>query len=549
MKRLRSADRLAATLVALLLATACGRKEPEPAADPAGGRERGGEATAATIVDLAGVNELIAPGTAFTNDVLDQLFVELLRERADYQEHPPTFAPDLALSYEFSEDRRLLTFRLRPDAVWSDGTPITAEDVRFSWRAQTDPAVAWAYADTKDAIEDVEVLDAHTVRFRFSQVYPFQLVDVVDGKILPSHLWSRLPFAEWRSNADWFRENLVVSGPFRLAAWRPGQELLLERNERYYDRKAPRLDRVRFRVVPDQASQVEQLLAAAIDFVPIVPPGDAARLAAHPEVELHVYGARQYDYVCWNTRRAPFDDPRVRRAMTLAIDRQALVDTLWHGYARVAAGPIPADVWARDPELVPWPFDPAAASRLLAEAGFADRDGDGVVERDGRPFRFELLTNSSNRLRSDAVVMIQENLRRIGVEALPRTLEIHTLTDRNLAHDFDATLSGWAIDTTLDLRTYFHSAALEDGYNFGAYANPTVDRLVDEARRVPEFAAAAAPLREVQRILHAEQPYTFLWEPKRLSAARQRLVVVEPNALSTYAHLSSWWLRPREGQF
>ncbi len=532
---------LAATALVALVAMACG--DPVGQRPAASAAQRGGEATGGTIVDIMGINELTSTGTAFTGDIVSQLFLGLLRERADYQEHPPTYAPELAESWEFSPDHKTLTFRLRPDAFWSDGVPVTAEDVRFSWQAQTDPDVGWAYANSKDAILDVEVMDARTVRFHYDAAYAFQLVDTIDGKILPRHLWSQLPFSEWRSSADWFRSNLAVTGPFRLGAWRPGQEVVLERNERYLDPELPRLDRVRFRIVTDQASQIEQLLAGALDFLPSVPAADAARLQTVPDIELIVHATRQYDYICWNTAREPFDDARVRRALTLAIDRQALVDILWKGYAVVATGPIPSDVWARDPELAPWPYDPEEARRLLGAAGFADSDGDGVLDRAGKPFRFELMTNANNRVRSDALVIIQEQLRRVGVAAILRTLEMQTMTARNFEHDFDATLSAWAVDTTLDLHTYFHSDSIDGGYNFGSYSNPEVDSLIEVARRVERVEEGAPPLRQVQRILHQEQPYTFLWEPRRIAAAHRRLAVVEPNALSTYYNLSRWWIR------
>jgi len=532
----------AALALAALLAGACGRPAAEPAA-PASEPRRGGEAIAATIADLGGVNELVSGRIGFTNDVLDQLFLQLLREQPDYAEHPPTLAPALAESWELSADHRTLTFRLRADAVWSDGVPVTAEDVRWSWQVQRAPEVAWAYADSKDAIAEVEVVDARTARFHFSEDYPFQVVDANDGKILPRHVWSRLPLADWRRNTDWFRENLVVSGPYRLAAWTPGQEVVLERNDRYFERDLPRLDRVRFRVVPDQVAQLEQLLAGALDFLPAVTPDQAARIAASPATELLVFPGRQYDYICWNTLRPPFDDPDVRRALTLAIDRQALVDTLWRGYARVAASPILAGVWARAQDLAPLPYDPREAARILAAAGFLDADGDGVLERAGRPFRFELTTNSSNRVRSDALVLIQEQLRRVGVDARPRTLEIQTLTERNLAHDFDATLSGWAIDTTLDLRPYFHSSEAAGGYNFGSFADPELDRLLVEVRKIDRYQDAIPLYGRIQRILHEQQPYTFLWEPQRLAAVRRELAEVEPNALSPLFNLARWWRR------
>lgn len=541
-RRLRPAAMLA---LALALTAGCGRESAVPAAPrpTAEMPRRGGEVTVATTADLAGVNELVSSRVGFTTDVLDQLFLELLREQADFQDHPPTFAPALAQRWELSEDRRTLTFHLRPEARWSDGVAITAEDVRFTWQAQIHPAIGWAYADSKDAIRDVEVVDPHTVRFHFTEVYPYQVVDANDGKILPRHRWSELPFERWREDPDWFRRNLVVSGPFTLAEWRPGQEVLLARNDSYFDPELPRLDRLRFRIVPDPVSQVEQLLAGALDFLPMVAADQADRITGSPALELIVYDGRQYDYICWNTLRPPFDDPVVRRALTLAIDRQQLVDTLWKGRARVALGPIPAHIWAHHRGLAPWPYDPREAKRLLDSRGFRAGAG-GVLEREGKPFRFELSTNTSNRVRTDALVLIQEQLRRIGIEAIPRTLEIHTLTERNIAHDFDATLSGWAIDTTLDLRPYFHSSQADGGYNFGAIADAELDRLIDAVRREPDLAAAKPLFERIQEILHEQQPYTFLWEPRRLAAARRELADAEPNALSPLFNLSQWWRRP-----
>jgi peptide/nickel transport system substrate-binding protein len=505
------------------------------------------QATGVTISDLSGVNELIAADVSFTTDLLDQMFVQLLSEQADFADHPPTFAPELANSWEWSADRRTLTFHLRPDAVWSAGAPVTAEDVRFTWQAQTSPEVAWSYAHLKEAIADVEVVDPHTVRFRFSADYAYLLVDVNEGKILPKHLWSQLPFAEWRGRADWFREHLATSGPYRLGEWLPGQRIVLAKNDRYFEKGSPALDRVTFRIAPDASTHADLLAAGAIDFACGITPADAKRLEKAAGVRIVPFDYRQYDYVCWNARRKPFDDPEVRRALTLGIDRQALVDALFAGYARVAVSPIPSNFWGFDRELTPWPYDPAEARRILEARGFADRDGDGVVERNGRPFSFEITTNSSNRVRGDALVLIQAQLKRIGVDARPATLEIHTLTEKNVAHEFDATVGGWAVDTTLDIKPYFHSSEADGGYNFGDYRNAEVDRLLDAARRAPTPEAAKPDLVAIQRILHREQPYTFLWEPRRICAVREDLRDVRPNALSSYFNLDEWRRVPADG--
>ena len=527
---------LVATLAAGVLLVACG-SEPDR---EAGDRRRVESATGVSISDLSGVNELVASDVRFTTDVLDHLFSQLLSEQADFAEHPPTFAPELASSFEWSPDRKTLTFHLRPDAVWSDGAPITAEDVRFTYEAQTSPEVAWSYSHLKDGLADVEVVDPRTVRYRFRESYAYSLVDANEGKILPRHVWGQIPFARWRESADWFREHLVTSGPFVLAEWRPGQHLVLARNDRFYDRALPKLDRVVFRIVPDAATHVDLLASGAIDFACGLTPSDAKRLAKSPDVRVIAFAFRQYDYIAWNTRRPPFDDPEIRRALTLAIDRQGLVDSLFGGFARIASSPIPSLFWAHDRALAPWPYDPREARSILARQGFADRDGDGIVERAGRPFAFELTTNSSNRLRSDAMVLIQAQLQAIGVAATPRTMEIHSLTERNIAHEFDATLSGWAVDTTLDLKAYFHSSEADGGYNFGDYRNNEVDRLLDATRRAASPEAARPDFERLQRILHAEQPYTFLWEPQRICAVRSDLTDVSPNALSSYFNLPEW---------
>ncbi len=520
-------------LAGVAMAIACA----PPAQGPADSRR---EVTIATTVDLGGVNELVSGGVRFTTEVLDQLQLHLLDEQPDWTARPPTLEPLLAESWQLSADRRFLTFRLRADARWSDGQPVTAGDVRFTFAAQTSELVAWPWAGSKAGIVGVDVLDPRTVRFRFRTPGPAPLVDVNDGRVLPAHAWRPLPFARWRTGEPFFRRRAVASGPFRLAEWRPGLGFTLERNPHFFDPDPRGPERVRFRVVPDPAAAIERLLAGEFDFFDGLSPRDAARVERSPRLRVVATDARQFDYIGWNGRRTPFDDPQVRRALTLAIDREELVRALWHGRARVAAGPIPAGAWAHDPELAPWPYDPAGARRLLARRGFVDADGDGVVERDGTPLRFVLLTNSGNRVRADAAELICDHLRRVGVAATPRAVEMQWLSELNLSGDYDATLAGWSIDTTFDLRPWFHSAEIDDGWNFIAYDNPQLDRLLVAARETAELARTRDLLIEAQRLLHAEQPYTFLWEPQRLSAVAADLEGVEITPLAALGSLRHW---------
>lgn len=534
----------ALALAALSLALAGCRRAPSPpyASGASAQVQRGGTLAIGTTTDMAGVNDIISGADRFSEDIISQMFLRLLDERPDYAKHPPTMAPELASSYDWSPDHRHLTFHLRPEVKWSDGVPVTAADVVWTFRAQTSKQVGWSYGDVKDQIERVVALNPHTVRFDFKSVYSSQLLDANEGAILPKHAWSLLPFSKWRHNADWFRQHLVVDGPFILSEWQPQEQIVLKRNPSYFEPDRPRVDRVIFRVIPEKSNQITQLLTGALDFVEAVPPTSLKRLQRSPAVHVIRLLTRQYDYVCWNTSRPYFANADLRRALTLAIDRQALISGIWYGFGRIADSPILSNVWAHDSSLHPWPYDPAKAQKLLARHGWIDHNGDGIRDKNGIPFSFELLTNSDNRQRVDATVMIQSQLRKIGVEVKPRAIEFNTLVSRETQHQFDAVLGAWGMDTSLDLRYAFHTDSIANGYNFGNYSNPRVDRLIDEAHAQSSLAGAKQRLVEIQEILHHDQPMTFLLEPEQLDAVRSRVRDAHPNALSSFLDLKDWWL-------
>lgn len=551
----RHPSRSRATLALILVLSigpwlGCKPAEEEPtersALDAGATPRRGGTLVIGAISDIDGVNEVISGSSRMTDEVVFRMFLSLADEQPDFEDHPPTFEPELAESWEWSDDRLELTFHLREDAVWSDGHPITAEDVRFSWRAQTHPDVAWPAGYFKGAIEDVEVVDPHTVTFHFSRVSPYQLLEAIEGVILPKHAWGELPFSEWRQRGDFFVDNLVVSGPFTLERWTPQQEIVLVRNERYFEPDLPHLDRVVFRVIPERSGQVTQLLGGGIHVVDQLSRPDVPRVRASERAEVHSFWHRLYAFVAWNLDREPFGQRTVRQALTLGIDRQQIVDTLWGEFGRVATSPIVRNVWAHDETIEAWPYDPERARRLLAEAGWADRDGDGVLERDGRPFRFDLISNQGNQERIDAMVMVQEQLRRIGVDARPRVVEFNAMLSMLDERDFDAVVGGYGMPTTLDLRYAFHTDSIVGGNNPMGYSDPQVDELIERVERLPDIAQAEPLLHELQQIIHRDQPMTLLWESQRINGYHRRVHPHEPNLLSTFWFLRHWWIEPEE---
>lgn len=546
----RFAVLLAASL-SILAQTGCGSPRDKtgetPPATPAAAAEtpqRGGTAVISWSASPTGVNELTTQGTAITTEVIRQLFLHLVEEQPDFEQHPPTMSPQLARSFEWSPDHKILTFHLREDVVWSDGVPVTAEDVRFTWQAHTNPDVAWNSSFMKEHITDAEVVDPHTVRFHFNQVYAKQIQDANEGVILPKHAWGKLPFSEWKGNSDWFLQNLVVDGPFKIGSWQPQQDIVLVRNERYWRKGRPYLDKAVIRNTPDVASQMTQLFSGEADFVPQVQPGDLARIQADPRLEAIAYWFRLYVSAVWNARNPLFADADVRRALTMATDRQTIVDTVFPGgTGRVGVSPIVQSVWAFDKSLKPLPYDPAGARRILESKGWKDTNGDGVLDKGGKPFSFVLLSNAGNQQRNDAAVMIQAQLKKVGIRVEPRVVEFNSLINQAVEGDFEALIFGFQMDTSLDTTAQFDSKATTEG-NFAAYNNPEMDRLLVEAMSKPDIRESEPVLHHIQQIIHRDQPMTFLWESQRLSAVNRRIHDVKPTVLFSLFNLEDWWIGP-----
>ena len=526
---------------ALLGSFACRRPPaPPPAALAGEGPQPGGQVVVATLADVTTLNEYQSSGDAGEADVIDLLFPALMVEQPDYQLHPPSFAPRLATAWEFSADNRDLTFHLRADARWSDGTPITAEDVRFTFLAQKDPRVDSVGMEIKDFIRDVEVVDPHTVRFHFSRVYPYQLMDANDGHIVPAHAFGKVPFDKWRTTD--FEKILVTGGPFRLAAHIPQQTIVLQRDPTYWNAPRPYLDRLVFRILPDMAGQLAQLFAGDVDLVPSVAPQEADRVVADHDLRLVEYPSRLWGLVGWNNRRPLFADRRVRRALTLGINRKALVDTVFRGHAKLATGPVLSTMWAFDRSLPQLPYDQAQAAALLAQAGWRDANGDGILERDGKPFAFDLLYPAANTLRRQMALLIQADLARLGIKVRPVQVEFTSLISRAEAGDFDAVLWAWEEATKIDLTSTWSTPSPGQGSNnFIGYSNPEVDRLIAVAREEPDYTRAKVLLDRIQEAIVADQPVTFLYEANRLVAINRRIEGADINAAGVFFNIDDWY--------
>ncbi len=490
--------------------------------------------------DLQSWNPFLAED-ATSEEILTLIYPSLAVEQVDYQQHPPSFDPSLAESWEFSEDGLSLTFNLRTDAVWSDGVPVTSADLLFSWEAQTSDAHGWLWSDLTDNIEKVEAIDDHTVRYTFTHRYPYQLMDVNDGPIVPAHAWGEIPFEAWE-DTDW-SQHVLSAGPFLPGTHTPQQEIILERNPRYFVPGHPQLEGLVFRIVPSKSALFTQLLARGIDLVNDIPPAEAERVQSNPDLELRIFADRSYTHICWNLENDLFADPAVRRALGLAIDRSALIDVVYNGFAEPSAGPVLSTMWAFNRELEPLPFDPIAAAELLAGAGWKDSDNDGLLDRNGQTFSFEILAPAESEVRQDVALMIERDLGRIGIQVVPRLIEWGAVQAAISEGDFDAFVNRWIEPTQVDLEGIWRSAPPDTPtFNFGRYSSPEVDRLLDEIGVAPDFAIQKPLLDRIQEIIVADQPYTFLVENVRLVGLDSRVQGANINDATIYFNVADWMI-------
>ena len=246
--------------------------------------------------------------------------------------------------------------------------------------------------------------------------------------------------------------------------------------------------------------------------------------------------------VGWNNRLPMFADRRVRKALSLGINRKSLVDTVFRGHATLSAGPVLSSTWAYNRTLPQLSYDPVQAAQLLAQAGWRDSNGDGILDRDGKPFAFDLLYPASNTLRRQMALLIQADLARLGLKVRPIQMEFTSLIARTEAGDFDATIWVWVDATKVDLTSTWSTPSPSQGTNnFIGYSNPDVDRLIAAAREEPDYTRAKVLLDRIQELIVADQPATFLYESKLLVATSRKLRGADFNAAGLFFNVDEWY--------
>ncbi len=504
----------------------------------------GGTAVVGTQVELAGG---LGP-TA--HDVLGtqyQQFVSMMT-LVTY-DSTLTPKPYLARSWEVNDDTTEIVFHLREDVVWHDGERTDARDVAFTYALVTDPATGYpnpGYFDLYDRAEGMQVQDDFTVRIGLR---PHS--DYMDAwralTIMPAHLLADVPHEEIAAHPFGSR-CAVGNGPFVFREHRPQDRWIFEANPAFPDALGgrPYLDRIVHRVVPDQTTLLTELLTGGVDVLVDARPDQVQRIL-EAGLEVLRYPDRRSVYVVWNSRRPQLADPRVRRAFTMATNREELVQASLMGYGRVAHTTIPPFHRAYDPSVVPGvAYDPDGAGRLLEEAGWRDGDGDGVRENAaGTPLHVELKYNTGNRQRQDIAEIMQAQLRTVGVEVTTTAVEPSALAAQVLdpdRRDFDGLVFGYVNDYRFDDRDLFHSERDRGPYALSGTRVSEMDRLMDTLAVMSDPIAAKPLWDEYQRVQEREHPYTMLYFPEKIDAVGRRMRGVSFDVRGEWAGVREWWI-------
>ena len=470
-----------------------------------------------------------------SHEVTSQIYVSLLKYNKNIE-----IVPYAAESYKVENDGMLLKFKLREDIYWFDGEQLTADDVEFTYQLMIDPKTPTAYGGNFKLVKDFR----KTGKFSFEVEYdkPFSKALITWAMdILPKHALE----GEDLLNTQYSRDPLGA-GPYKLKEWNGGSQIVLEANKDYFEGK-PYIDQIVYRIIPDLSTQFLELKAGNLDTMGLTSLQYLYQTSGagwDESFNKFEYLSFSYAFLGFNMKHPFFQDVRVRKAIDYAIDRREIVKGVLYGLGEAANGPYKPGTWQYNENVKPRAYDLEKAKALLAEVGWTDSDGDGVLDKDGVPFSFSIITNQGNSLRIKSGVIIQQRLKDLGIVVDLRTVEwaafIKEFVDKGR---FDAIILGWNILQDPDIYNVWHSSmAVDGGLNFTRYTNDELDALLEKGRRLLDPKDRKPVYDKVQQILHDDVPYCFLYVPKSLPIVQARVQNIKAAPAGISYNSTKWWI-------
>jgi peptide/nickel transport system substrate-binding protein len=457
----------------------------------------------------------------------------------------------LADRWRWTADSLELAFHINPLAKWQDGRDVTARDVQFTFTLNKNPALGGRLGTELANIDSVTVTDSLTAVFWFHQRLPTQFLDAAAQMlILPAHQLERIPVSALREHLP----TPMGTGRFRLRKRDPGASVEIVADTSNFRGRA-RLDRVIWSVSPDYTTAVTKVFSGDADVFDGLRPDDLSELARHPNVRSIPLPGMGYAFLRFNLRDPTnkarphrlFDNRDLRRAITMSLNRATLVRNLLDTFALVPVGPTVRAYAVTDPHGGQLPFDSVRASRLLDSLGWLRKSADGMRANNGKPLSFSIIIPNSNRTRVRMGPLIQEQLRRMGIQVQLEFLEESTESDRESKGAFDAALGGWAMGSSPDgIKGAWSSQGIGNhGVNYGSYSNPVFDALLDSALKA-DPSVAREKFTKAYAVINDDAPAVWLYEPRKIVAVNRRIRTTKMRPDAWWFDLAEWYIPSAE---
>jgi len=527
--------------------------QPAPAAlPPFANREffdpaavQGGTMRDSSMVDTQNMNILINNDN--TLGELSGMICSSLAER-NYA-HPEKFEPLMADSWTISSDKMTYRIKLRKGILWHDfkdpvtgkewkDVEVTAEDFKFYVDVVKNPDVDCAPMRVYlDGIEKVTVINPYEFEVRWNKRYFLSESVTLNLTPLPRHLYHAYPgpFDGKKFNDDDARNRILVGcGPYRFDSWVKGQKVVLKRWEKYFGQNygaMPPIKEYTLDIIKHPNTRFQALTSGTLDMLDFtrMPEQWATRTGGKefgPEgfIAKFRYPGRPYYYIGYNQNNPIFRDKRVRQALTCLVNRERILKDVYYGLGRIVVGPFMVDSPYYDKSIKPWPFSVEKAKQLLAEAGWKDTDGDGIIDKDGKPFRFTILQTANSTIQQKMLPILKEDMARAGIDMSIQTIEWSVYLQRLEKKSFDVCSLGWGASFDSDPYQIWHSSQADQpqSSNHIGFKNAEADRIIDQYRVTFDINERIRLAHQLQQLLHEEQPYTFLISPDTLTAENKR---------------------------
>ena len=499
--------------------------------------EKGGSLVNAMIGEPSNLIAMIA-GDSASSAIAGNIFNSLIK----YDEKL-NHAPELAEKWEISADQKTITFTLKDNLVWADGTPLTSEDVLFTWKLVTDPNTRTPYASDYLLVKKASTPDKNTFEVTYEETYAPAIDTWASLHILPKHL-----LKDEDINNTYFSRKPTGSSYYQLDKWVSGQQVSLKSNINS-SQGLPQIEQLISRIIPDTSSQFLELSADNIDLMSINPIQYQrvfpARKDMLEKINLYKELGNGYTYLGFNLKKAPFNDINVRQSINYDIDKDEVIKGVLLGLGEPIASPYKPGTRWNNPNLKSYPYDPNKALKLLTKAGYK-KNQEGFFEKNGKVLAFEILTNQ-NKQREMTAVLVQRRLREIGIDVTIRVLEWASFINQYIrTGDFNAVVLGWSLSLDPDQFNIWHSSQQGPGqFNFVGYENAEVDKLLEKGRKELDINKRELIYHKFSEQLLNDSPIVYLYAGYGLSAVNKRVQGIKnPSPPAGMYHNSYEWFLP-----